>query len=98
MNKVSEIELTKDLVRRARLLELAGNPTRIRIFCILFERGETCVSDIAASLQMSIASISHHLQMMRDNELLEAVRMGNKICYKPVKGELMNKLKKLICE
>ena len=98
MNKTSEIELTKDLVRRARLLELAGNSTRIRILCLLFERGEACVSDIAKNLKMSVAAVSHHLQMMRDNELLAAVRMGNNICYKPVKSELVNKLKKMICE
>jgi DNA-binding transcriptional ArsR family regulator len=98
MNKIREIELTKDLVRRARLLELAGNPTRIRILCVLFERGEACVSDIAESLKMSVASVSHHLQLMRDNGLLEAERMGNNICYKPVKSELVNKLKKLVCD
>ncbi|MBI2355877.1 MAG: winged helix-turn-helix transcriptional regulator [Candidatus Doudnabacteria bacterium] len=98
MGTISEIELTKDLARRARLLELAGNPTRIRILCVLYERGEVCVSDIAKSLNMSIASISHHLQIMKDNGLVEDERMGNSICYKPVKNELTNKLKKFICE
>lgn len=98
MNKLTEIELTKDLARRARLLELAGNPTRIRILCVLYEQGEVCVSDIASSLNMSIASISHHLQMMKDNGLVEDKRMGNNICYKPVKSELNNKLKKIICD
>ncbi len=98
MNNLSEIELTKDLVRRARLLELAGNPTRIRILCVLYEKGEVCVSDIAKSLNMSIASISHHLQMMKDNDLVVTERMGNNICYKPVKNELTKKLQKLICD
>lgn len=98
MSNISEVELTKDLARRARLLELAGNPTRIRILCVLYEKGEVCVSDIAKSLKMSVASISHHLQMMKDNGLVEDKRMGNNICYKPVKSELNNKLKKFICD
>lgn len=85
------------LTKRARLLELAGDETRIRIFCFLYEYGEACVSDIAESLDMNINTISHHLRLMKDNGLLESERMGTSICYKLVNDEFTKNLKNVIC-
>lgn len=98
VDKIMQTVLTSDLAHRARVLELAGNPTRIRILCALYDHGKMCVSDIAHSLNMSVASISHHLQMMKDNGLVETERMGNNICYKPIKNALTKKLQKFICD
>lgn len=86
------------LTRRARLLSLAGDETRIRIFCFLFEYGEGCVSDIAESLGTSITTISHHLRMMKDVGLVESERMGVNICYKIIRDEFVKNLEKTICE
>lgn len=85
------------LVKRARLLELAGNSTRIRILCFMFDYKKACVSDIATSLEMSLASISHHLQIMRDNGFFTTERMGQNICYILVENNFMSQLKKVIC-
>jgi DNA-binding transcriptional ArsR family regulator len=89
--------LTQDLTKKARLLQLAGDPTRLRILCLMFEHKNTCVSDIAGNLKMSVAAVSHHLQVMRDNGLLSSQRKGNNICYALVKSQLTDDLKKLIC-
>ncbi len=96
--KVKPYLLTSDLVKRARLLALAGDQTRIRILCFMFENKKACVSEIAAGLDMSIASISHHLQIMRDNGLFVTERMGNMICYILVENDFSKKLEKIICE
>jgi ArsR family transcriptional regulator, lead/cadmium/zinc/bismuth-responsive transcriptional repressor len=85
------------LRERARHLALAGDETRIRILCFLFEYGEACVSDIAESVGASVNTTSHHLRLMKDNGLLESERMGTSICYKFVQSEFMNNLKKTIC-
>ena len=93
-----KIPLDSELQKRARLLALAGDETRIRIFCFMFEYGEACVGDIAESLDANINTISHHLRMMKDNGLLTSERMGTNICYKLVVGDFTDNLKKAICE
>lgn len=86
------------LLKKSRLLALAGDPTRVKIFCFMFERKEGCVSDVAAALRMSISSVSHHLRLMRDNGLLTAHRMGNNICYHLVRNSFTKALEELICK
>ena len=85
------------LTKKARILELAGDPTRIRILCFMFKYKKACVSDIAESLEMSIASISHHLQVMRDNGFFTTHRMGQNICYILTESEDIEHLEKIIC-
>lgn len=86
------------MLSKARMLKLAGDPTRIRILCFMFKYKKACVSDIAESLDMTIASISHHLQMMKDNGYFTTVRMGNSICYVLVEHEFIKQLETIICE
>ncbi|MBI2038033.1 MAG: winged helix-turn-helix transcriptional regulator [Candidatus Magasanikbacteria bacterium] len=96
--KAKTYPLTPELIEKARLLELAGDPTRIRILCFMFEHEKACVSEISDALEMSIGSISHHLQIMRDNDYFITERMGNMICYILVQNKFIKQLKKLICE
>jgi len=58
---------------------------------------QVCVSEIARDLKMSVATISHHLQVMAQDELVVAVRDGKRICYRLPKTPLVNGLKKFIC-
>lgn len=92
-----KIPLTSKTVQMARLLELAGDQTRLRILCFMFKYRKACVSDIAESLDMNITTVSHHLQIMRDNGYFETERMGNKICYHLVENTFTKLLKKLVC-
>ena len=95
--KYKKFKLDMDLEKKARILGLAGDPTRIRILCLMFKYKKACVSDIADSLGMSVASISHHLQIMKDNGYFLTERIGNKICYVLEDNDFNNNLKKLIC-
>lgn len=99
MDKVGykKISLNQELARRARLLALAGDGTRIRIFRFMFTYGEGCVSDIAKSLGISVNTTSHHLRMMKDNGLLASERMGVNVCYRLKRGGFANNLKKAVC-
>ncbi len=90
--------ISTDIEKRARLMALAGDPTRLRIFCLLFEKKEACVSEIAESLEMSVANISHHLQLLKDNGLVEAERMGTTICYRMAVGAFITQLRRLLCD
>lgn len=93
-----KIPLDAQLRERVRFLALAGDETRVRILCFLFEYNEACVSDIAESIGVHINTASHHLRMMKDNGLLESERMGTSICYKLIPSSFMNNLKKAICD
>lgn len=93
----TKIPLTQELIRKSRLLSLAGDQSRIRILCFMFKYQKACVTDIAQALGMSLASVSHHLQLMRDNGLLTSERMGNNICYILVANGFTKKLEKIIC-
>ncbi len=89
--------LTKDLAKKAKILEMAGDETRIRILCTLFENTNICVSDISKGLKMSVAAISHHLQIMQESELVVSVREGKKICYSLNKNPLTKYIRQFIC-
>lgn len=93
-----QYELTQELAKKARLFAIAGDPTRMRMLCFMFENKKACVSDIAEALGMSIASISHHLQIMRDNGLCETERDGTMICYSLIDSDFNRRVKKIICD
>lgn len=99
MNKpsVKRKTLTSDLAKKARILQLAGDEARIRILCTLFEHRAVCVSDIAESLKMSVASVSHHLQLLHRSGILSSRRDGKHICYTFNKNPLINHIKQFIC-
>ncbi len=94
---MQKVPLTKDITRKARLLALAGDPTRMRILCFLLQRHTACVSDIAQALGMSVASISHHLQMMHDNEIVSRTKKGTMVCYTIQNNKFTNFIKTFIC-
>lgn len=100
MEKMSKnhYPLTPDLIKKARFLAIASNQTRIRILCFMFINKKACVSDIAEAVNMSVSSISHHLQLMRDNGFFETKRTGNTICYILIADPYIKKLEKIICE
>ena len=96
-NAIAKKPLTKDLAQKAKLLELAGDETRIRIFCALFEKDNICVSDMSNVLSMNLAAVSHHLQLMQENGLVKTVRQGKNICYSLNKTPLTKFIQQLIC-
>lgn len=89
---------TGNLIKKARFLNLAGDETRIKILCYLFQNRKACVSEIAGVLNMTLPNISQHLRVMKDNGLLESKREGNTICYSLVDTHSMRYLEKIICK
>lgn len=94
---IKKIPLTRDLESKAQLLAIAGDQARIRILCLMFEYKKACVSDIAQALGMSVASISHHLQIMKEHDLFETERIGNSICYILRDTLFTQQLRPLVC-
>lgn len=88
----------KETRQLARMLSIAGDPTRLDILCFLFEELEACVSEIAEEVDISVASASYHLNKMADNDLLIRERDGNAICYCLAETSFIKKLEELICQ
>ena len=97
-NLIDPIVVNEDIERRAKVLSLAGDSTRLRILCLMFAYKQACVSDIAVSLGESVANISQHLQVMKDNGFFVTERKGNNICYRLVPDGFVQRLHPLVCD
>jgi len=82
----------------ALLLRTAGDESRLKILCIIFDHKKVCVSDIADELDMSVAIVSHHLKVMAREELVIPMREGKRICYLLPHEPFVGDLKKFICK
>ena len=81
INKVLEtMPANEKFADCAELFSQLGDPTRLKIVWILCHSKE-CVSDIAAAVGMSRAVVSHHLQLLRKSDLVNAERVGQEIHY-----------------
>jgi ArsR family transcriptional regulator len=59
-----------------------GDETRQRILQILQDEGEKCVSDLVAAFNVSQPTISHHLNFLRQADLVASRREGKQIYYR----------------
>jgi DNA-binding transcriptional ArsR family regulator len=82
----------------AKLMRVAGDESRLKILCVVFSEKKVCVSDIAKSLNLSVAIVSHHLQVMSKEGLVVSIREGKRICYQLPHKPFIKDLKKFICK
>ena len=87
-----------DLNELAKLMRTAGDESRLKILCVIFNNKKICVSNIAKELKMSVAIVSHHLQVMAGEGLLVPSQEGKCTYYKPVKKTFVSDLRKFICK
>jgi ArsR family transcriptional regulator len=59
-----------------------GDETRQRILEVLQSEGEKCVSDLVDMFNVSQPTISHHLNFLRQANLVTSRRDGKQIYYK----------------
>jgi DNA-binding transcriptional ArsR family regulator len=65
----------------AKIFRVIGDNTRYRIVQILLD-GERCVSDLVRMVEGSQPHISHHLRVLREADIVEGIRDGQRICYR----------------
>ena len=66
----------------ARLFKALGDETRLEILGLLAAGGaELCVCDIEGHFELSQATISHHLKVLRDAGLVASERRGTWMFY-----------------
>jgi DNA-binding transcriptional ArsR family regulator len=70
-----------DAEAQAQICGIFSNATRIHILWALAD-GELSVSDIAAEVDASLQSTSHHLRLMKDKGVLASRRSGRRVRYR----------------
>ena len=72
----------KLLRKMAEMFKVMNDPTRLKIINALL-LSEMCVCDIAALMDMTQPTISHHLKILRQSELIKYRREGKVVYYSP---------------
>ena len=96
LTRTKKVSLTNIENRTVRIMQLLGDQTRYKIFKLLMENEEMCVSDIAHRLGISVSAVSQHFRSFELIDLVDKERMGQKICYsiKP-NNALINQIAKI---
>ncbi len=68
-------------VKLAQLFKALGDLTRLRIIMAL-EKGEMCVCDLAAFLEITESAVSHQLRLLRQLHLVTNRRQGPILYYR----------------
>lgn len=69
-----ELKFTPELDERAAMLNLLGNPTRLKLYWLLAELKELCVCDIAEILGVTVSAVSQHLAKFKAYGLMRTRR------------------------
>ncbi len=62
-----------DLVLMAKAL---ADATRVRLLALVSSRGQVCCGDLARALDVSQATVTHHLRVLSSVKLIETQRDG----------------------
>jgi DNA-binding transcriptional ArsR family regulator len=72
----------------SNVLNLTGNPVRLKILYLLHQEGRLCVCDLSDILEMNVSAISQHLRKLRDRSLIYPKKEGQTIFYAITKDKL----------
>ena len=78
--QTAELELHK-LSKTAKLIRSLTHPVRLEILRYLGEKSNKSVTDIHTDLKLDQPVASHHLAVLRNNEVLVAERDGKNVYY-----------------
>lgn len=71
----------EDLTKKFQAL---GDKTRFRLYQILGEQNEICVSQLAEELSITPACVSQHMKILSEAGLVTRVRAGQRVCYEVI--------------
>lgn len=79
------------------ILGALGDPGRYRIFKILMDHHDICVTEISTILGITVSAASQQLRVLERIGLIRKERMGQMICYEIRDDDpLVKRLSKLI--
>jgi ArsR family transcriptional regulator len=90
MSDIDLLEKEEDIEKATRALKAMAHPLRLKILCVL-KNGELPVFEIVKQVGSSQSNISQHIDTLREKNIVESRRDGNKILCK-VKDDNILKL------
>ncbi len=93
---MASVKSQAEIERKAKIFSLFSDPNRLKILQCLTHNPSATVSELAEHIGMSVACTSHHLQLLKDNQVVVAKRQGNSMHYQIIKDPLIQKLQTLI--
>lgn len=74
-----------DALAVALRLKALADPVRVQLMSILLAEAETgvCTCDVAPTVGVSEATVSHHMRVLREAGLVEGTRKGTNTWYRP---------------
>jgi DNA-binding transcriptional ArsR family regulator len=81
MNIMDNEYMRERLEKAARCLKVLAHPTRLLIIHLLGE-GELSVQELEKAVGISQSSMSQHLGLLKDKEILESRRVAQQVFYR----------------
>jgi ArsR family transcriptional regulator len=71
-------------VELAKVFKALGDPVRLRLASLIasHEGGEACVCELTGAFELSGPTISHHLKVLREADLITGARRGTWVYYR----------------
>lgn len=91
----SKMPQIQNFTEAADFFQQLSDVSRLRILWILFHC-EECGTNIAAALDMSPAAVSHHLKILKLNDIISSRRDGKEVYYKVIDNEKNRLLHKMM--
>lgn len=74
-------DLSEQIEKAAKILNLVGNETRLKILLLIKNEQKVCVCDLSDILEISISAVSQQLRKLKDTHLLKSEKEGQTIYY-----------------
>lgn len=74
-------EQVPDLSKVSKFFKALADETRLKIAFALTLEDSLCVCDVAAIINSSVATASHHLRFLKENGLAKSTRDGKQVYY-----------------
>src|SRR5579863_2213193 len=86
----------RDFSGPALLFKALGDPHRLAILATLSRaKDEVCVCDFTAGLPLEQPTVSHHLRLLREADLVRSQRKGTWVYYRLAPG-VMGRLRRAV--
>lgn len=102
LNKKQTTDIKAGLASEEAAFPLAfralGDPCRFKIFKVLMQHHDICVTDIASIFGITLSAASQQLRVLERLGLVQKMRMGQMVCYEinaenPIAKQLSKLLK-----
>jgi len=79
----------------ARVSKALGHPARVQILRLLARRGQCVCGDIVRELPLAQSTVSQHLKILREADLIRGEVDGPRVCY-CISPRTLRRLKALV--